>query len=1239
MIDPYDYNIGGANSDISGFVLGNSLNTQNVSIITGGTAGQGHVGTAGDVNVIELVFWSSNNSLTLSAYHDVNVSATIHNFGTGNVTLRADNAGVGYVGASNSGGRVNFIGNATVILQNETTGGYLNIYYNPTSYLTPIAYTGGTYLDHTNAYMLINQLGTSGDGVWVHSLAAISNNSTLWNKRYALGTNINAAPTSLWNAGAGFIPIGNEYATSFAGKFDGLGNTISNLYINRAASYVGLFGYVSGAAVTISNLNLTNVHISGTNLSASSGGSAVGSVIGYMDEECILSSIVVSGGSISASGSSRYATCVGGVVGLKPSNYGGLGFISAVTVYGISVSGSSSSSGSVYVGGFVGENFGTISTSSVSGGTVSGSSSSGSVCVGGFVGASGQFAINSAAVSNQTVSGSSTSGDVSVGGLVGYNHGNVSDSSVSSGAISGSSTSGDVSVGGLAGYSVGYANANSVSGGNVSGSSSGGDVSVGGLVGYNYGNVSDSSVSSGAISGSSSSGEINVGGVAGINEGDYWQNRITGSTVNGSTISGRSSSGTVNVGGVAGNNFYFGIITGSTVNSSAMSGRSTSGSVNVGGIVGCKDVYDVYSIFSASSVSGGSISGSTVSGGVVRVGDVAGSAAPLSINDLYSLVTAGNILMSSADNYMSSVTLSMSGSTGSINQITGNALTISTAYISAGGLTVTGAGAVVLNDATTLVGTTNTIQANNGNLAFTASGQITVNSGGNLYLAATSGNIINNSTQSGSAIVMNGGGRYILWSNQESDTVLNGLAPGTVGTLGTYNTRPPSGAPWTTTATSGSYIMFARPYQINITGNLLGFFAGSTYTVDLLGGGTLLGQTSVTGNNSYTIAYNAKLSSPFMVYVDNRDYGGYAAPTYVSGTSYDISKNLLYSNVISMSGLRSILTSGSSVYAAGDLPYSYVYGNNNIAVHAGVALRVNGAFTVDGNITTTNAAQTYGGAVTALSAATLAALNSGGISFGDNITATNAGLNVSIASGADAINVSGIINAAGRALTLNASNGAATAGHISLATGAGTAGSLTITARPLASSLPAALTVTGAINDTYSVYDYTDLGNVRNDMSSGAIYNQLANINASGSANFVSIGDGMHSFMGKYDGHANTISNLTINQTAQYVGLFGYVSGANATISNLNLINANITGYNSAGYAYVGGVAGYSSYGTINGATVSNATISGSGTTGNVAVGNIQADGLGSNKIFVTLSGGTVVLTSADNYLTTAPWH
>ena len=847
--------------------------------------------------------------------------------------------------------------------------------------------------------------------------------------------------------------------------------------------------------------------------------------------------------------------------------------------------------------------------------------------------------MSDSSVSSGAISGSSTSGDVSVGGLAGYSVGYANANSVSGGNVSGSSSGGDVSVGGLVGYSDGYVNANSVSGGNVSGSSSGGDVSVGGLVGYNYGNVSDSSVSSGAISGSSSSGEINVGGVAGINEGDYWQNRITGSTVNGSTISGRSSSGTVNVGGVAGNNFYFGIITGSTVNSSAMSGRSTSGSVNVGGIVGCKDVYDVYSIFSASSVSGGSISGSTVSGGVVRVGDVAGSAAPLSINDLYSLVTAGNILMSSADNYMSSVTLSMSGSTGSINQITGNALTISTAYISAGGLTVTGAGAVVLNDATTLVGTTNTIQANNGNLAFTASGQITVNSGGNLYLAATSGNIINNSTQSGSAIVMNGGGRYILWSNQESDTVLNGLAPGTVGTLGTYNTRPPSGAPWTTTATSGSYIMFARPYQINITGNLLGFFAGSTYTVDLLGGGTLLGQTSVTGNNSYTIAYNAKLSSPFMVYVDNRDYGGYAAPTYVSGTSYDISKNLLYSNVISMSGLRSILTSGSSVYAAGDLPYSYVYGNNNIAVHAGVALRVNGAFTVDGNITTTNAAQTYGGAVTALSAATLAALNSGGISFGDNITATNAGLNVSIASGADAINVSGIINAAGRALTLNASNGAATAGHISLATGAGTAGSLTITARPLASSLPAALTVTGAINDTYSVYDYTDLGNVRNDMSSGAIYNQLANINASGSANFVSIGDGMHSFMGKYDGHANTISNLTINQTAQYVGLFGYVSGANATISNLNLINANITGYNSAGYAYVGGVAGYSSYGTINGATVSNATISGSGTTGNVAVGNIQADGLGSNKIFVTLSGGTVVLTSADNYLTTAPWH
>lgn len=77
---------------------------------------------------------------------------------------------------------------------------------------------------------------------------------------YELGGDIDASATSGWNAGAGFLPIGQ--IGGFTGHFDGKGYAISSLFINRpAADYVGLFSYIEGG--TVQNVSLVNAVITG----------------------------------------------------------------------------------------------------------------------------------------------------------------------------------------------------------------------------------------------------------------------------------------------------------------------------------------------------------------------------------------------------------------------------------------------------------------------------------------------------------------------------------------------------------------------------------------------------------------------------------------------------------------------------------------------------------------------------------------------------------------------------------------------------------------------------------------------------------------------------------------------------------------------------------------------------------------------------------------------------------------
>jgi PGF-CTERM protein len=243
------------------------------------------------------------------------------------------------------------------------------------------------------------------------------------------------------NGGKGFDPIGG-FLDRFSGSFDGQGNSIANLTIDRPnKADVGLFGYTSGGAV-IEGVILTGATVTGSEFGV---GGLVGSNSGTVSTS-------------SASGNVTGSFEVGGLVGSN--NFDG-------TVSTSSASGNVTGFGDV--GGLVGRSDGTVSTSSASGNVTDSSGVGGFATgrVGGLVGYN----------DNGTVSNSSASGAVNgfgdVGGLVGENDGTVSTSSAS-GAVNGSSD-----VGGLVGQNnvAGTVSTSSASG-NVTGSEE-----VGGLVG------------------------------------------------------------------------------------------------------------------------------------------------------------------------------------------------------------------------------------------------------------------------------------------------------------------------------------------------------------------------------------------------------------------------------------------------------------------------------------------------------------------------------------------------------------------------------------------------------------------------------------------------------------------------------------------------------------------------------------------------------------------------------------
>lgn len=397
---------GADNSVLAAGTLENALALGDVTVRTGSAGTQ-----AGDITVAANLSWNTANTLTLSAFRDVDIDALVTSRSGGAIVLRADNTGTGAGTVAFNGGSISAAGTVSIYYNPSSNPG--NGTVNANSYTTPADYapdvTGGGKLA---AYMLVNS---------VQDLQDLGNNVKGF---YALGRSIDAASLS------SFVPIGST-RTPFIGTLDGLGNTVSGLTIASTAANVGVFEDLGGGAM------IENLAVTGASVTATARGADVGMLAGQMQSSATVSDVSVAGTVTASGGGSGEA---GGLVGLN--NRGTIADAQAavaVTGSGVSLTGY----GGDQVGGLVATNNGAISDSAATGAVAGGANEGGLV---GVNNSTGTIARSDAAGS---VTGSSNGGE---GGLVGNNRGTVTDS-YATGAIAGTIVGADI--GGLAGANSG----------------------------------------------------------------------------------------------------------------------------------------------------------------------------------------------------------------------------------------------------------------------------------------------------------------------------------------------------------------------------------------------------------------------------------------------------------------------------------------------------------------------------------------------------------------------------------------------------------------------------------------------------------------------------------------------------------------------------------------------------------------------------------------------------------------
>ncbi|MDP2826335.1 MAG: YDG domain-containing protein [Sulfuritalea sp.] len=304
---------------------------------------------------------------------------------SGGIDLRADGA-ISLTGAISatsatfsSGSTISATGGVTANTFTLSSGTWTQVSATiPGFTVTDFRVAGGTFI---RALGGDGSVGTPYQLADIHGVQGMGSAGMLGNF-YALANHIDATASSAWNAGAGFVPVGDS-STRFTGRFDGLGHSIAALAINRPSQdYVGLFGF-AGSGNVLRNVGLLGGSVTGRN--------NVGALVGLSDAGTISNAYAT--GNVVGNGS------VGGLVG--HSNYG--------TISNAYATGNVS--GATDVGGLAGVNYGLVSNAYATG-NVSGGSN-----VGGLVG----YNNNYGHISNTYATGS-VSGSSNVGGLVGYTY-------------------------------------------------------------------------------------------------------------------------------------------------------------------------------------------------------------------------------------------------------------------------------------------------------------------------------------------------------------------------------------------------------------------------------------------------------------------------------------------------------------------------------------------------------------------------------------------------------------------------------------------------------------------------------------------------------------------------------------------------------------------------------------------------------------------------------------------------
>ena len=520
LVDPVDFTIAATGGDITGIAMGTLLANNSITIETSTSATAtstnlvGTTGTNGDIFVNDTISWSAENSLTLNAWGNININQSITSTGAaGKLTLLYGQGALtaGNTGVYNIKAPVNLAAGANLSTRLGSDGALKN-------------------------YIVITELGAQ-DSITGTDLQGI-NGGLAFN--YALGSNINAAVTSTWDAGAGFKPIGS-IATPFSAGFDGLGHTITGLTINRPAmASVGLFGQ-NGPGTAIGNVGL----VAGTVIGGAGTGGLVGAnTLGSVNNSYNTGTVVGGAGTGGLVGSSTTGNISNSyTTGAVAGGAGTGGLVGSSTTGNISNSYTTGTvTGAAGTGGLVGASTtGNISNSYTTGTVV------GAAGTGGLVGAG-----TTGDISNNYTTGT-VAGGAGTGGLVG---------NITTGAVINNYTTGDVAggagTGGLIGSTTGLISFSSAAG-NVTGTAG-----TGGLVGVTTGHMTQNYASghvtggagtgglagttTGNIDNSYATGNVTAttgGGLVGTTTGTIIKSHAAGTATIGSAIAGIRGTGTV----------------------------------------------------------------------------------------------------------------------------------------------------------------------------------------------------------------------------------------------------------------------------------------------------------------------------------------------------------------------------------------------------------------------------------------------------------------------------------------------------------------------------------------------------------------------------------------------------------------------------------------------------------------------------------------------------------------------